>query len=269
MKRIKIVGLCLVAAMAMAAFASSSASAFEYKVCFKVKVKHSGKFNDKLCSIPGKEGGTGLKENEYEKNGNFEKLVKKTFTGKNGVSTLDSYAPESETEPWTGGTVLGKVTCKKAKSAGEITGAKTSTVTVTFETCTSETKKCTSANQAVIGDIKTNLLAATIVSVGGKPASNVAPAKGTSAEFSCEGLEISTVGSINGLITGNIEGKYSLSSVQTFKVNAKGGQENPFTDEEPSSPKFLLSTITPPGATLPSGENTTSTLKGSSATEIS
>jgi hypothetical protein len=77
-----------------------------------------------------------------------------------------------------------------------------------------------------------------------------------------------TTGSINGLITGNIEGVYSLSSTQEFTVNKKGGQEHPFTDEEPERPKFPIANIIPPGVTLPLGEATTATLKGAVATTI-
>ncbi|HEY1451069.1 MAG TPA: hypothetical protein VGF47_08950, partial [Solirubrobacteraceae bacterium] len=146
--------------LALAAVAVSSASAAlpEYKVCAKatkVGKFYTGKFNDKNCTSAN-EAGTG----KYELK-NWEAAKKKGFKGKNGVSTLDSYIPENEATPWTGGTVVGIVTCKTGKSAGEITGPKTSTVTVEFKTCTSEGKKCTSAG-AKSGVIKTKLLNATL-----------------------------------------------------------------------------------------------------------
>jgi hypothetical protein len=267
MRRIKMMGLCLVAVLALAAVAVSSASAAlpEYKVCAKatkVGKFYTGKFNDKNCTSAN-EAGTG----KYELK-NWEAAKKKGFKGKNGVSTLDSYIPENEATPWTGGTVVGIVTCKTGKSAGEITGPKTSTVTVEFKTCTSEGKKCTSAGQKA-GVIKTKLLSATLGYIkAGVVGSDVEAAdKGVSAAFNCEGLEISTVGSVIGTNSGNIN-KISKEGVQTFSVNGKGGQEvvfGEFPENELTGPAhFLLSHITPPGVTLPSGEATTSALKGES-----
>jgi len=266
MKRIRIVGLCLVAVFALSAVvaAAAQAAAPEYLTCNKVAKaeKGKGKWNDKECS---KESKGGAKEGEYEAGGSWETLKKKGFKGKNGVSTLDSYIPENEAEPWTGGTVVGSVTCKNAKSVGEITGPKLSTVTVVFASCTSEGKKCTSHQVGEkVGDITTEELDATLVNVEGKPASLVKGnnGEGKSAEFSCEGLAIKTFGNLNGLISGNTEGKYKKTSTQTFSVNAKGGQTDPFDEENPGEPMILVSNITPPGVNLPSGENTTSVLTG-------
>jgi hypothetical protein len=267
MRRIKMMGLCLVAVFAIAAVAVSSASAAlpEYKVCAKaekVGKVYNGKYNDKLCTSE-----NGKSEGKYELKG-WEAAKKFALKGKNGVSTLDSYIPESESEPWKGGTVAGVVTCKSGKSAGEITGPKTATITVEFKTCTSEGHKCTSPGQKA-GVIKTKLLSATLGYIN-KEAKTVgsdveAADKGVSAEFSCEVLEIVTVGSVIGVNSGNIN-KISKEGTQTFNVNAKGGQEVVF-GEFPENPitgpaHFLLSKITPPGVTLPSGEKTTSVLKG-------
>lgn len=266
MRRIKMMGLCLVAAVALTAVAVSSASAAlpEYQVCAKVaknaEKKYTGKFSDKLCSTSEPKG-----EGKYELE-SWEAAKKKGFKGKNGVSTLDSYIPENEATPWTGGTVVGTVSCKSGKSEGEITGPKTSTVTVEFKTCTSEGKKCTSEGQKA-GVIKTKLLNATLGFIEpGVVGSDVEAAdKGVSAAFNCEGLEIVTVGSVIGVNSGNVN-KVSKEGTQTFNVNAKGGQEvvfGEFPENEITGPAhFLLSKITPPGVTLPSGEKTTSTLKG-------
>ncbi len=265
MRRIKMMGLCLVAVVALAAVAVSSASAAlpEYQVCAKaakVGKTYTGKFSDKNCSVAEPKG-----EGKYELE-SWEAAKKKGFKGKNGVSTLDSYIPENEATPWTGGTVVGVVSCKSGKSEGEITGAKTSTVTVEFKTCTSEGKKCTSAGQKA-GVIKTKLLNATLGYIEpGVVGSDVEAAdKGVSAAFNCEGLEVVTIGSVIGVNSGNVN-KVSKEGVQTFNVNAKGGQEvvfGEFPENEITGPAhFLLSKITPPGVTLPSGEKTTSTLKG-------
>jgi hypothetical protein len=272
MKRIRIVGLCLVAMFALGAVAATSASAElpEYKTCIKASPKESGKFNNKECTVASKGG---KKEGDYEL-GEWNKGKKVTFTGKNGESTLDSYIPEKESEFWTGGTIAGKVVCKSGKSKGSITGPKTSTVTVEFKTCSSEGKKCTSKG-AKTGTIDTNPLntvlgfdeKSEVVSLveGGKEGTS------PSAAFNCEGLAIETTGSVLGVDTGNIN-KIAKESTQTFKVNAKGGQEVVFAGVPNESESVwgpgtgavhvLNSRIAPPGVNLPSGENTTSVLKG-------
>lgn len=268
MRRIKMMGLCLVAVFALTAVAVSSASAAlpEFKVCAKVaknaEKKYTGKFSDKLCSTTDPKS-----EGKYEL-APWSSAKKFGVKGKNGVSTLDSYIPENEAEPWKGGTVVGVVSCKSGKSVGEITGPKTTSIQVEFKTCTSEGKKCTSEGQKA-GVIKTKPLIATLGYIN-KEAKTVgsdveAADKGVSAEFSCEGLEIVTVGSVIGVNSGDIN-TISKEGTQTFNVNAKGGQEVVF-GEFPENPitgpaHFLLSKITPPGVTLPSGEKTTSVLKG-------
>ncbi len=272
MKRIRIVGLCLVAVFALSAVVAASASAElpEYKACAKASPKGSGKFNDKNCSIPSKGG---VKEGGYEV-AEWNKAKKLTFTGKNGESTLDSYIPEKEAEFWTGGTVVGKVVCKSGKSAGKITGPKTGTVTVEFKTCSSEGKKCTSTG-AKPGTIKTNLLNTVIGYDASKEVVSLveggSEGTGLSASFNCEGLAIETTGSVLGVDTGNLN-KFAKESTQTFKVNAKGGQEVVFAGVPNESEAVwgpgtgaihvLKTHATPPGAFIPSGENTTSVLKG-------
>ncbi len=272
MRRIKMMGLCLVAVVALSAVAVSSASAAlpEFKVCAKVaknaEKKYTGSYTDKVCSVKAseKEISEG-KTNKYELEG-WEAAKKKGFKGKNGTSTLTSYIPENEKTPWTGGTPVGVVTCKSGGSVGEITGPKTETVTVEFKTCTSENKKCTSVGESKAGVIKTKALTATIGYIEGGVGADVEAADhGLSAEFTCEGLEVKTVGSVIGVATGNVN-KISKESTQTFKANKGGGQEVVF-GEFPENPEtgpahFLLSHITPPGVTLPSTEVTTSVLKG-------
>ena len=265
MKRIRIVGLCLVAVFAMSAVVVASASAKPtFKTCIKAekngnKEYPTGEFTDKNCSIKG----TTL-TNKY-KLGEWNQGKKVTLKGKNGVSTLDSYIPAKPAEPWTGGTVVGVVTCKSAKSVGNVTGPSTTEVTVEFKSCTSEGKKCTSTSPVgpKEGVIVTKLLESTLEGNGaGKAVSKVgAKGGGNSAEFSCEGLEVKTTGAILGTNSGDVN-TFSKSGTTTFSVNVEGGQEPVFDAENPATPNFLLSTITPPGVTLPSGELTTSVQKG-------
>ena len=196
MHRIRIVGLTLVAALAISAtaVAGASAAAPEYLSCAK---KTGGNYTSKECTPGSKVGGTG----KYEIEG-WEGLKKKGFKGRYHESRIDAYIPASEATPWTGGTVVGLVSCKKGGSTGEITGPKTSKLTIEFGTCTSEGKKCTSAG-APAGTIKTQELEATLVTVGGKPAISVKGKVGLYAAFNCEGLELVMSGSLNGLDTGN------------------------------------------------------------------
>jgi hypothetical protein len=259
---IRIVALCLVVASVVSAIITASAAAElpEYRTCIKASPKESGKFNDKSCSIASKGG---KKEGDYEL-GAWNQGKKVTFIGKNGETTLDSYIPESEAEPWTGGTVVGKVVCKSGKSKGEVTGPKTSIVTVEFKTCTSEGKKCTSAG-AKAGTIVTQPLLSILGYSGGQVTSADLEVfrrmGGVNAEFNCEGPAVETSGAVLGVDTGNIN-LISKDFTQTFAVNAKGGQDVVFSTVEEGSPLFLTSLITPPGLTLPGGENTTAVLKG-------
>jgi hypothetical protein len=273
MKRIRIVGLCLMAVFALGAVAAASASAGppEYKTCVKASPKESGKFNNKTCSTASKGG---KKEGDYEL-GAWNAGKKVTLTGKNGESTLGSYIPENEAEFWTGGTNAGNVTCKKAASKGEITGPKEATTTVSFSSCSSEGKKCTSAG-AKAGDIVTKKLTTIIGYIDeGKAVGILVEAGGggvdVQAAFNCEGLAIETNGSLIGVQSGNVN-TFSKESKQSFLENAKGGQEFAFGEFPPESAgvwgpgteevHILKTFANPPGVHLPSGEDTVSVEKG-------
>jgi hypothetical protein len=280
MKRMRIVGLCLIAVFAVSALGAASASASfpEYKSCVKAAVKEKGTFNDKNCSIPSL-GKIKAKEGGYEL-GSWEGLKKKGFKGKNGVSTLLSYIPNNEATFWTGGEVVGTVSCKSAKSEGEITGPKTSTVTVEFKTCASAGKKCASAGEKA-GTIKTKLLHAELGFIEGGVGSLIQANDTTGgagvpnqAEFNCEGTAITTNGSLIGVNTGNID-KFSKEGTQTFATNAENGQEVPFgafpNESEgvwgpgTGAVHILKTFANPPGVSIPSGQKTTSVLKGENA----
>jgi hypothetical protein len=255
MKRIRIVGLCLVAMFAMSAVAAASASAEspEYKTCIK---KVGGTLNKITCAES-----KGLKGEGGFAVGEWNQGKTRKFTGKNGVSTLDSYIPENEAEPWTGGTIVGTVVCKNATNKGEVTGPKTGAVTVTFKGCVSEGKKCLSKGQKP-GTIVTNPLLTELGNTSEGVGVNVFNAENVSAEFECEGQKVVTHGSVIGIESGNI-GKFSKTSVQTFAVNEKGGQQEPFGEFGGKvGLHILVSLLTPPGVELPGGEKTTATLKG-------
>jgi hypothetical protein len=245
MKRIRIVGLCLVAVFAMTAVAASSASAAgpEYFTCGKVK---GGKF-EKGC---GKEGGKG----GYAKKP-VTKLPSK-FTDKNGVSVLTVFVP--------GIGIVGDTKCEKAKSKGAIINSTQAEDVVVFEKCESSGKTCTSVQaKEKKGDITTNTLLTTLVATGeaesGVGVTVSVKGGGNSAEFNCEGLKVSTMGAVTGEVRGNVE-KASKTSENVFQVN-EGGEPTIATE---GSRFTLLSTITKGEEvnTVPSGESTTAIIKG-------
>ncbi len=271
MKRISMVGLCLVAVFAFSAMAATSAFAVLlhlYMVCGK---KKGGNYSSKECTPGSKVAGTG----KYE----LEEVAGQEFTSKSKTSTLYSYIPAKEAEPLAGGAVVGTVVCKKSKGSGKYVNAMLSTSTITFEDCTTEGKKCTGVTDKTVGDITTFLLSTTPVLWAGKVLmlTYAAAAKGAteketlekaestpSAAFNCEGLEVVTTNTAIGTLEGSVEAATKKAHIN-LKVNpATGAAEDVFFEGEEVGPyqAFLLSTITPPGVTLPSGENTDQEIKG-------
>jgi len=250
MKRIRIVGLCLVAVFAMSAIASASASAAapEYQICGKAvknatTKKYEGHFSNKECTATSTEG-------KYELT-SYTAAKKPGFKTKSGASALDVYIP--------GTGVVGETSCAKSKDVGTVTGAKTATDVVTFEKCTSSGKVCTGDQAGTkTGDIVTYTLDETLVASGESKTGVGQEVKGTgpggeSAAFDCEGEEISTTGAVTGEITGDIK-KASKDSNVIFSVNGEGAPT--IASSEP-----LLTDIVGIG-TLPSGETVNTEVKG-------
>jgi hypothetical protein len=260
MTHLKIVGLVVAAVLAIGAVFAASASAAlpEYRTCIKAKIKGTGTFSDKLCSVPSKGG---KKEGGYEL-GEWNQGKKTTFTGKAGVTTFDAYIPENEAEPWKGGTVIGSVVCKSGKIAGEITGPKTSTETITYSSCTDAGRKCSSVGEKA-GTIKTQPHLDTLVYgiFGGKKPKKLLLTS-VAESIDCEGITIAIDVSALGEINGDVN-TISKSSVESLSVNAAGGQGEVFCEGSPDGnpgPFFLTAEID--GTTLPMGESTTASLKG-------
>jgi hypothetical protein len=249
MKRIKVVGLSLVAVFALSAIASASASAAapEYQICGKVAKnavtkKYEGKFSNKECTATTTEG-------KYELT-SWTAAKKTAFKVTNGVSSLLVYIP--------GIGVAGDTECQKAKGAGNITGPKTGTLVETFEKCQSSGKVCTSTQaKEKKGDITTQTLDTTLIASASSATGVANEVKGAgpgglSAEFNCEGEEVSTLGAVSGEVTAvGIAAKENLNVFAT-----KAGGEPDIASSEP-----LLTTIVGVG-TLPSGEQTTGKIKG-------
>jgi hypothetical protein len=250
MKRIRIVGLCLVAVFAMSAIASASASAAapEYLICgkaakSKVTKKYEGTFSNKECTAASTEG-------KYELVA-YTAAKKTEFKTKSGASSLDVYIP--------GTGIVGETSCAKSKDVGKVTGAKTATDVVTFEKCASSGKTCTGDQAGTkTGDIVTYTLDETLAASAESKTGVAQEVKGTgpggeSAAFNCEGEEISTTGAVSGEITGDV-GKASKDSNVIFSVDAEGAPN--IASSEP-----LLTTIVGIG-TVPSGETINTEVKG-------
>jgi hypothetical protein len=260
MKRVQVVVLCIIAIGVAGAIASASASASlpEYRFCVKTEPAKTGEYTEKNCLTHAGTPGTGNYELET-----WEHESKRAFKGTLGVSTHDAYIPESEAEPWKGGTVISVFTCKGGSSEGEITGSKSSLVTLTFTTCTTEGKKCTSAGQKT-GVIETNPLKGEIgyLTAGHAVGTRLSAATGAVvAEYTCEGYEVATRASLIGVDSGNVN-KPGLEGTLTYEVNGKGGQEVVF-GEFPAGegPFYQESFINPPGVTLPEGMKLTMSQK--------
>src|SRR5947209_2612266 len=135
MKRMRILGLCLVAVFALSATYVASASAtdfFELGECLKVKTAKTGKFGNAGCTA-----NTGEKANEYEWTVGVNK--NKLFTSK----------MKSETKATLETTSGSKVTCNEEEGTGEF-GAGTTVVKVTahfHNNCETGGLKCNSTGK--------------------------------------------------------------------------------------------------------------------------
>ncbi len=169
MKRIRIMGLCLVAVFVAGALAAGSASAYwgfdpEYKHCVtagKFNGHYTGRYTDKYCTSY-----TATHEGAYELTPWREGETSK-FKIKSGKSILYSYTlrypyPENIEAPESLG-VVWKVECASGTGVGEITSVRGGWMQVTYKGCTGKQEpggsvvKCKSA--AGKGKIKTGRLA--------------------------------------------------------------------------------------------------------------
>jgi hypothetical protein len=218
MKRIKIVGLCLIALVAMSAVVASGAQGATYFKCVK---KKDGNYTAAGCPESSKSVGKG----KFER----ESAVGVTYSSKTGTATLST--PD----------VGGKVVCSKSVDTGKITGPSEDEDTVTFEKCTTEGKKCESAGEPA-GDIKTNTLKTVLISDTETEFTAEGGPGAFQAEFECEGLKIRTKGSTIGHTTKPAANTASKSSTVTFsgeenlltEISIDGGLEylGPFPSEE-------------------------------------
>jgi hypothetical protein len=214
MKRVRIIGLCLLAALAVAAVTSATASAElpEYAVCGKATKAEGawkGHYTSSLCTEASKVETGG----EYEIAKGFGK--KATFTAKGGESLVaSSEVPE-------------KMECKTTTATGEFTGSKgVKDVILTSTGCEEEEAKCTTAGR-LTGHIVSNPLKGEFGYIAGK--GTKAPTVGLlleqesttyAAEFDCGELPIRTKGPVIAEVTGNVN---AISAESTYTFRETGG----------------------------------------------
>jgi hypothetical protein len=236
MKRLRIIGLSLVAAFALSAIAAgvASAEAPEYGICV---AKAGGKFADVGCTkeIAGKtkfEWVAGVGANNK-------------FTSKNKEATVVTL------ETVTKKTVI----CKGQTGTGEYTGLKTvGAVVETFTGCESGTSKCTTTGQAE-GTVKTVALSGVlgISRKGLTPNKNevgnaLSPTTGeTVAEFTCGTAAVVVKGHVIGAITT----KNRTELTNTFKFQQAKGKQKPERFE--GGEKLILTTSFEAGPFVQSG----------------
>lgn len=207
MKRMRILGLCLVAAFALAVVAASSASASTpaFYECAKVAAG-AGKYTNKTCSTEG----TGPKA-KYELKEGIGKG--KAFKGSGKTATLHTPA------------VGGEIKCTSFKDTGKLTSPTSEgSVLSTFAGCSTLGKKCASAGEKA-GTIKTFDLAGNTGTISGGSGAGVdlKPESGKYlAEFGCEGLEVKVEGSVIG--EEKPVNTFTKDEYSVFQVTSEGFQ---------------------------------------------
>jgi hypothetical protein len=191
MKRTRIMGLCVVAAMAafaLSAIAASSASAGTYYQCRPMK---HGNFTESACKTVAEKKGKPDHKGTYElapltacapqKHGNFTESGCKTVAEKKGkpdhkgtyeaVSGLNYTVVGGAAKLETPAFGPSDVTCTSSTGSGTYLNSENSSLRVTFEGCTFEGLKCesfgpNSTPSGVAGHIETNLLNAKLIDHG-------------------------------------------------------------------------------------------------------
>jgi hypothetical protein len=214
MKRIRSIGLVVLATLALAAVAAASASAElpEYMVCHQAARVHKayvGHYTSALCTEESRVETGG----EYELDKGFGKRA--MFTAKAGASVLSSAeSPE-------------KVVCKTTSISGEFVGSKQlKGVVLKAGGCELSGSKCSSAG-ATAGHIMTNALKGEFGYLAGKgtrtPTVGLVVSQESApyaAEFQCETVEVRTQGPIIAEASGNIN---AISAEATYAFRESGG----------------------------------------------
>jgi len=217
MKRFRILGLCLIAALAMSVVASSSASAAgppegpEYGRCLKTAVKLTGEFTTNTCTVKDTDGNDG----EYE--------WKAGPGPKPGFTNVATTTATLETVKGT------KVTCTHEESTGAISSiTEVEVPSVKFNGCKSSGLKCSTAG-AGVEEIVTNALTGHLhfEKVGTETVDNELVPKSAPlfVEFECGGFKVEVKKeATGGLLNKLTVGKMLTTSVNTY-TSTKGEQK--------------------------------------------
>jgi hypothetical protein len=255
MRRIKIVGLCLVAAFALAAMTAGSASATapEFGRCLKSTPKSLSNYDSSKCvKLASEDTGT---EAEKLAKGNFKwfpGVVKTKFSTKMKeltVATLETV----------GGT---KITCKAETSTGEYLNTKEiGKMVAKFNGCQTSELPCNSAG-AGVEEILTHPLGGpigfeTIVVPASKDhlANELHSESGNVAEFTCAGLPVIVRGSVLHKITAN-----AMKLTATEKFTASKGHQKPEHFAGGTAKEHILESNTNGGPFEQAGQTITSIL---------
>lgn len=259
MKRLTIVGMCLVAAFAFSAMVVSSAGAVTptYKSCTKtakVNKKYTGKYTSKVCSSSAT---SATNEGEYER-GSWTKAKKPAFKGKlkgtaphnnlvdptcpegdfNATAHKCETADEGKATAKEKAQIAGTTTCQKEKVAGAVTSEFNTEWQTEYSKCEALESSCNTKGSKP-GDIKTEKLESTLVELntaGTEPGLKVigkGPG-GLLAQYECLGgvLDVHVYKSILAKTHGNVE---ETGTGTTFATVAEGPlalQSNTYTGAE-------------------------------------
>src|SRR6476620_2168160 len=229
MRRIRIVGLCLVAVFAMSAVVAGSASAAnpDYGRCIKEGPKKLNNYDGANCTkLASEDAGS-----------EAEKLAKGNFVWKAGVPAKAGFT--AVLKPETIATLETKdgkkVTCKKLNAAGKYTGLTTVATTQTdFSECESAGIKCNTSG-AGVGVIKVKnlegelgLIAKGETGIKDKIGNVLWPEGGTPTsgtefvEFACGGLVVKVKNSVISPVSSN-----AMKLTATVKFTASKGVQKP------------------------------------------
>jgi len=269
MKRMRILGLALVAVFALAAMTAAGASASKpvWKVCAK-SAKNAGEFSDKNCSVSAGGKGkynlvAGIGKGKSFKGKGAEAILHNVVPGKGDIQVKCASFKDEGTPVAPSGVVKVKSTFSKCKSLGS--------------PCKTEGgKKETITTNSLAGSL--GYLDKAHTSAGESLTNEAAPGSGFLATFECEGLAKVRV---HGAVIGSLApfGTISKESTSTFSVGPFLGElspgytplTNPPAFEEGSEPVGVLLTELngpetgnewAPEGGLPSGQEGTASNKG-------
>jgi hypothetical protein len=274
MKRLRILGLALVAVFALGAVAASGASAASFYECAKAPKEgktYTGKYSDKNCTTTTTGG-------KYELQPGVGKG--KAFKGSSKASALIVVVPPGVNPEFPGGATI-KVECATSKDSGKAAAPnKVEKVVAEFAKCKALGSPCASGTKKEV--IKTNDLNGEVVDIeeGSGVGSLLKPESGTAlANFTCTGLATSNVhGSVIAEQTGDVN-TISKEFVDHYKVGpglgeveyAPGHKYTPIVNIPThvsggvNGEHFLDTEIVKEGkdeGELPSGQEQTATQKG-------